>query len=196
METNLEQSYDERELIPLLKPSSCHPSSTVRCEVSSNDDRVGEELSRLLFEKYGDSQMPPEKFLVHFAGEAGDYFGRNLAPGVTFVVDAIGDYGCAKLNGGMVVVLSHPGSHFASGMKNGFAYVYFDHLPTAHRHRSSLSMDPIPPSSVEACHLRALIAEHVALTDSERGRRLLDNWPESLKHFVRITGPHWTAPAA
>lgn len=188
METIIEQCYDQRELIPLLKPSSCHPSCTVRCEVSGRDNRIGEELSRLLFEKYGNSQMPPEKFLVHFSGTAGDYFGLNLAPGVTFVVDAVGDYGCARMNGGMVVVLSHPGHHFAIGLRNGFAYAYFDRLPSARRHSRALAMDTIPPSSVEACHLRALIAEHAELTGSDRARQLLSNWPETLRHFIRITG--------
>ncbi len=182
-----QNSYDERELLPLLLPSSGHPSRTIKCEVTKADHHIGETLSHLLSERYAHSTLPPEKVLVHFIGTAGDFFGDSLASGITFVVDEIGCHGCAKMHGGVAVILSTPGADFCEQLECGCAYVYDVHGKLKPASDSQLSTEHLQPASAEAQHLHALIAQHAELTGSPKAKKLMEEWETALPLFVRIT---------
>ncbi len=187
-ETNaLQSSYDERELLPLLLPSSGHLSRTIICAVTKADHHVGEKLSKLLLERYVDGTLPPEKLLVHFIGKAGDYFGECLASGITFVVDGIGRHGCSKMHGGVTVILSTPGESFGEQLVCGCAYVYDtkDKLKTMTDRQ--FSAEHLLASSAEAQLLRTLVEQHAELTGSTKAKKLLEDWAAALPLFVRIT---------
>ena len=180
-------SYDERELLPLLLPTSGLLSRTVIRTVTKADHHVGEKLSQRLLERYADGSTPPEKLLVHFIGKAGDYFGDGLVSGVTFVVDEIGNHGCAKMHGGVAVILGTPGESFGEQFTCGCAYVYDTKGRLKLASGSQLSEEHLLASSAEAQLLRALVAQHAELTSSPKAKKLLEDWAAALPQFVRIT---------
>ena len=180
-------SYDERELLPLLMPSSGHPSRTITCTVTKADHHIGEKLSKLLLERYADGILPPEKLLVHFIGKAGDFFGDSLASGLTFVVDEIGSHGCVKMHGGVAVILSTPGESFGEQLACGCAYVYDIKGKLKSTLDGQLSAEHLLASSAEAQLLRTLVEQHAVLTGSSKAKKLLEDWGAALPQFVRIT---------
>ena len=178
-------SYDERELLPLLMPSTCHPKRTVKCSITANDHYAGMKLANILSSKYGTSTLPNDKIKVHFSGIAGDYFGCGLVSGMTFVADAIGAHGCAQMHGGSVVILDAPGKDFAEDISGGCAYVYDDSaLLTG---RPELSVRHIKGISAEATYLKALVEEHACLTGSAKALFILKHWDEAVANFVKVT---------
>ncbi|HEU4792835.1 MAG TPA: glutamate synthase subunit alpha, partial [Nitrolancea sp.] len=122
---------------------------------------------------------------LYAAGEAGERFAvRNS--GATAVVEGVGDHGCEYMTGGTVVVLGQTGRNFAAGMTNGTAYVLDERDQFATRYNPELvDIQRISdPESAEI--LLALIERHVALTDSWRGRDVLDHWSTYLPRFWRV----------
>ena len=178
-------SYDERELLPLLMPSTCHPKRTVKCSITANDHYAGMKLANILSSKYGPSTLPNDKMKVHFSGIAGDYFGCGLVSGMTFVADAIGAHGCSQMHGGSVVILDAPGKGFAEDFSGGCAYVYDGRALLAGSDK--LSVQHIEATSAEATYLRALVEEHACLTGSAKALSILKHWNETLANFVKVT---------
>ena len=178
-------SYDERELLPLLMPSTCHPKRTVKCSITANDHYAGRKLANILSSKYGPSTLPNDKMKVHFTGIAGDYFGCGLVSGMTFVADAIGDHGCSQMHGGFVVILDKPGKGFAEGFSGGCAYVYDDSALLAGSDK--LSVCHISTTSAEASYLKALVEEHALITGSPKALFILKHWDEAVANFVKVT---------
>jgi glutamate synthase domain-containing protein 3 len=127
------------------------------------------------------------------AGRAGDRFAvRNS--GATAVIEGAGDHCCEYMTGGTVVVLGPVGRNFGAGMSSGVAYV-LDQDGTL---ESRCNPEMVVVSALEAGdaeHLRGLIEEHVALTDSARARGLLEQWAHVRGSFRRIATPA-PAPAA
>ncbi len=182
----MESNYDEKELLPLLLPSTCHPERTVKCNITSHDDHAGTKLASIVNAKYGGAHLPNEMMLVHFSGEAGDYFGSGLVSGMTFVVDSIGSHGCSEMHGGLVVILDEPGDEFAEGIQGGCAYVY-DSDGTLSSHCGNVAMEHISASSDEAEFLKSIVEEQAIMTGSARARALVSEWPKALSRFVKVT---------
>lgn len=127
------------------------------------------------------------------AGQAGERFAvRNS--GAVAVVEGVGDHGCEYMTGGLVVVLGPTGRNFAAGMTNGLAYV-FDPSGTfpARLNREYVQLERLSEEDDEP--LRALIAKHVALTGSQRGREILERWSELRSAFWKVV-PHPPLEAA
>ena len=149
---------------------------------------------------------------AYFEGVAGERFAvRNS--GAIAVVEGTGDHACEYMTGGVVVTLGATGRNFAAGMSGGVAYVYD---PKGNfRDLCNLSMVELEPVSraagptddperprqrsvsvensgmgdmlrFDAERLKILIERHLLYTGSARARSLLDNWNESLTHFVKV----------
>jgi glutamate synthase (NADPH/NADH) large chain len=149
---------------------------------------------------------------AYFEGVAGERFAVRNSGAIT-VVEGTGDHCCEYMTGGVVVTLGATGRNFAAGMSGGIAYVYdpkgsfrslcnlsmvqLEAVPTA----SGAADDPERPRQrsisaedngmgdmlrFDAERLKILIERHLLFTGSARARTLLDNWPESLKHFVKV----------
>ena len=118
-------------------------------------------------------------------GIAGERFAvRNS--GAYAVVEGVGEHGCEYMTGGRVVVLGRTGKNFAAGMSGGIAYVLDEHN---HLYRN-LNKDMVSIEKVENKYdikeLRSMIEEHVEATDSERGRRILEQFETYLPRFKKI----------
>jgi len=122
---------------------------------------------------------------AYIRGVAGERFAvRNS--GATAVVEGVGDHGCEYMTGGRVVVLGKTGRNFAAGMSGGLAYVLDEkgYLPK-NCNQEMVSLETLSEAD-EISEVRALIERHVALTGSELGKRVLQNWQALLPRFVKI----------
>jgi glutamate synthase (NADPH) large chain len=115
------------------------------------------------------------------------------------------------MTGGVVAVLGETGRNFAAGMSGGIAYVYDPHGKFASLcNQSGVDLESIAADDGDeddrprqravdvhdngmgdllrhdAARLRILIERHLLLTGSTRARRLLDDWDNTVKAFVKV----------
>jgi glutamate synthase (NADPH/NADH) large chain len=121
---------------------------------------------------------------------AGERFAvRNS--GATTVVEGVGDHGCEYMTGGLVVILGATGRNFGAGMSGGLAYVLDENQQFATSCNTEMvTLEPLSDPE-EISSLKALIEEHVACTGSKKGQRLLDQWTQTLRQFVKVFPNEW-----
>jgi len=165
------------------------------------NDYVGKGLSggRLAIRPPDGIRFLPEDNVIIgntalYGATAGELFARGLAgerfavrnSGARAVVEGVGDHGCEYMTGGAVVVLGPTGRNFAAGMSGGTAYV-FDKDKTF---RDKVNMEMVELESLvdesDLFLVYGLIEDHVRLTGSSVGRRILDNWELMVPRFVKI----------
>jgi glutamate synthase (ferredoxin) len=118
-------------------------------------------------------------------GIAGERFAvRNS--GATAVVEGVGDHCCEYMTGGKVVVLGKTGRNFAAGMSGGIAYVYDPENKFVNGLCNTETIEFEEVLAEDASDLKALIEKHKLYTDSKLATRLLDNWDESLRNFIKV----------
>ena len=125
---------------------------------------------------------------AYINGVAGERFCvRNS--GATAVVEGCGDHGCEYMTGGRVVILGRTGKNFAAGMSGGIAYVLDEDTTLYKRvNKQLVSMEPVT-DKYDVLELKQMITDHVAYTNSKKGKEVLDNFGEYLPKFKRIV-PH------
>ena len=118
-------------------------------------------------------------------GVAGERFAvRNS--GAKAVVEGVGDHGCEYMTGGCVVVLGKTGKNFAAGMSGGVAYVLdLDNDFYKNVNKQMVNMERVT-SKFEINELKEMIEEHVAYTNSESGKEILDHFTDYLPKFKKI----------
>lgn len=121
-------------------------------------------------------------------GVAGERFCvRNS--GALAVVEGVGDHGCEYMTGGRVAVLGRTGKNFAAGMSGGIAYVLDEDNDIYTKvNKEMVSFGEIT-SKYDVLELKEMIKEHVAYTNSEKGKKILENFGEYLPKFKKII-PH------
>ncbi|MDE6203840.1 MAG: glutamate synthase subunit alpha, partial [Lachnospiraceae bacterium] len=118
-------------------------------------------------------------------GVAGERFCvRNS--GAVAVVEGVGDHGCEYMTGGRVVVLGPTGKNFAAGMSGGIAYVLDEDNDLYIRLNKEMVSSYEVTSKYDVIELKEMIKEHVALTNSEKGKLILDNFKDYLPKFKKI----------
>ena len=121
-------------------------------------------------------------------GVAGERFCvRNS--GATAVVEGVGDHGCEYMTGGRVVVLGPTGKNFAAGMSGGIAYVLDEKSDLYKRLNKELVSFEDVTNKYDVSELKEMIKEHVAYTNSAKGKEILDNFGHYLPKFKKIL-PH------
>jgi glutamate synthase (NADPH/NADH) large chain len=91
------------------------------------------------------------------------------------------------MTGGRTVVLGATGKNFAAGMSGGLAYVLdvngdFDYFCNMEMVELTLIED-----NQDSIELHKLIENHYHYTQSPFAKRILENWDEYLKKFIKIT---------
>ena len=89
--------------------------------------------------------------------------------GVRAVAEGAGDHGCEYMTGGCVVILGRVGKNFAAGMSGGTVYVLEE-----------------VSNKYDVQELKDMIKEHVAYTNSEKGKEILDHFAQYLPRFKKI----------
>jgi glutamate synthase (NADPH/NADH) large chain len=120
-----------------------------------------------------------------FRGRAAERFCvRNS--GAKAVVEGVGDHGCEYMTGGRAVVLGPTGLNFAAGMSGGIAYVW----DVNKDFKSKCNTGTVDLEAVEEdediVELREMIELHREYTGSTVAAKILDEWPSSLSHFVKV----------
>ena len=119
------------------------------------------------------------------SGVAGERFCvRNS--GASAVVEGVGDHGCEYMTGGRVAVLGKTGKNFAAGMSGGIAYVLDEDNDLYTRINKEMVFSEEVSNKYDVMELKEMINEHVALTNSEKGKEILDNFSEYLPKFKKV----------
>ena len=118
-------------------------------------------------------------------GVAGERFAvRNS--GATAVVEGVGDHGCEYMTGGRVAVLGRTGKNFAAGMSGGVAYVLdMDNDLYMKVNKQLVNIEHIT-AKTDVNELKEMVQEHVAATNSEIGKEILNHFTEYLPKFKKI----------
>ena len=123
---------------------------------------------------------------VYINGRVGERFCvRNS--GAIAVVEGAGDHCCEYMTGGRTVVLGPTGKNFAAGMSGGLAYVLnmdgnFDYFCNMEMVELSLIED-----KTDNQELHRLISAHADYTRSPLAKKILGDWDNYLKHFIKVT---------
>lgn len=122
---------------------------------------------------------------AYINGVAGERFCvRNS--GATAVVEGVGDHGCEYMTGGRVVILGRTGKNFAAGMSGGIAYVLdMDRTLYTRLNKEMISIEAVS-DKYDVFELKEMIKDHVAYTNSTKGKEILDNFGEYLPYFKKI----------
>ncbi len=118
-------------------------------------------------------------------GVAGERFCvRNS--GAMAVVEGVGDHGCEYMTGGRVAVIGKTGKNFAAGMSGGIAYVLDEENDLYTRINKEMVFSEEISNKYDVMELKDMIKEHVALTNSEKGKEILDHFSDYLPKFKKI----------
>jgi len=121
-------------------------------------------------------------------GVAGERFCvRNS--GALAVVEGVGDHGCEYMTGGRVVILGSIGKNFAAGMSGGIAYVLDENNDLYTKVNKEMVSSCEITSKYDVLELKEMIREHVACTNSVKGKEILEHFGEYLPRFKKII-PH------
>ena len=116
---------------------------------------------------------------AYINGVAGERFCvRNS--GAKAVVEGVGDHGCEYMTGGRVVVIGKVGKNFAAGMSGGVAYVLDENNDLYTKvNKQMVSVEKLG-NKYDVQELKDMIAEHVAYTNSAKGKEILNHFEEYL----------------
>ena len=126
-----------------------------------------------------------EAFINGVAGER--FCVRNS--GATAVVEGVGDHGCEYMTGGRAVIIGSVGKNFAAGMSGGVAYVLDEDNDLYTKINKEMVSSYEITSKYDVMDLKDMIKEHVALTNSVKGKEILDHFADYLPKFKKII-PH------
>jgi len=125
---------------------------------------------------------------AYINGVAGERFCvRNS--GAIAVVEGVGDHGCEYMTGGRVVVLGRTGKNFAAGMSGGIAYVLDEGNDLYKRLNKEMVSSGEITSKYDVMALKNMIQDHVAATNSLKGKEILEHFDQYLPRFKKII-PH------
>jgi glutamate synthase domain-containing protein 3 len=121
---------------------------------------------------------------LYVAGRVGERFAvRNS--GAVAVVEGAGDHACEYMTAGAVVILGPTGRNLGAGMSGGEAYVY----DPEGRISASINAQLVAayePSAAQLASLRRTIRRHLGHTGSRAAQRILRDWEDTSRDFVRI----------
>ena len=83
-------------------------------------------------------------------------------------------------------MLGKTGKNFAAGMSGGIAYVLDEDNDLYTRMNKEMVFSREISNKYDVMELKDMIKEHVALTNSEKGKKILDNFSEYLPKFKKV----------
>ena len=123
---------------------------------------------------------------IFLRGQVGERFlVRNS--GATAVVAGVGDHALEYMTGGTAVILGRTGRNLGAGMSGGTAYVLdlrTERVNAQALASGELTLSPLDPE--DEVIVRTLVERHVELTESPRGRELLNHWDDARTRFTRV----------
>jgi len=90
------------------------------------------------------------------------------------------------MTGGVAVILGEVGRNFGAGMSGGIAFIY-DKNETFEKNCNKEALNLLKVEEQEDIdQLKELITSHYNYTMSPLAQRILENWENNLKHFVKV----------
>ncbi len=122
---------------------------------------------------------------AYFRGIAAERFCvRNS--GAEVVVEGIGDHGCEYMTGGKAVILGPTGRNFGAGMSGGEAYVYDpEKIFPSKCNTDTFELENLEEQK-DIKELKKLVTNHHKYTGSKIAEKILNDWQEEIKHFVKV----------
>ena len=173
---------------------------TLRLQGDAND-YIGKGLSggKLIVVPDPAATLVPEENIIvgnvaFYGATSGQAYIRGLAgerfcvrnSGVEAVVEGVGDHGCEYMTGGCVVVLGKTGRNFAAGMSGGVAYVLDRDDDFSLTCNPEMIRLQAVTAEADVTRLRTMIEAHVAATNSDYARQILDDFDQLQKRFVKV----------
>ena len=173
---------------------------TLELEGDCNDG-FGKGLSGgklVLYPPKGSTFTPEENIIVGnvalYGATSGKAFINGCAgerfcvrnSGAVAVVEGVGDHGCEYMTGGRVVILGSTGKNFAAGMSGGVAYVLDENHDLYLRLNKEQVLIDTLTEDWDIRELRELIEEHVAVTGSPLGKKILAAYRSYVPCFKKI----------
>lgn len=122
---------------------------------------------------------------AYINGVAGERFCvRNS--GAIAVVEGVGEHGCEYMTGGRAVILGKTGKNFAAGMSGGIAYVLDEDNDLYKKVNKEMVSIEKMTSKYDVEELKKMIQDHVAYTNSVKGKEVLEHFEEYLPKFKKI----------
>ena len=106
--------------------------------------------------------------------------------GAVAVVEGVGDHGCEYMTGGRVAVIGKTGKNFAAGMSGGVAYVLDEDRDLYTKLNKDMVLIQEVTDKYDVLELKGMIEDHVAYTNSEKGKEILNNFGAYLPKFKKI----------
>uniref|UniRef100_A0A7S1BLT7 glutamate synthase (ferredoxin) n=1 Tax=Corethron hystrix TaxID=216773 RepID=A0A7S1BLT7_9STRA len=122
----------------------------------------------------------------HANGRAGERFCvRNS--GAFATVEGTGDHCLEYMTGGVAVVLGSVGRNVGAGMTGGLGYFYDEVGDFEEKlNKEIVKMQRVKTNEGEA-QLKTIIERHFKKTNSQKAKKILDNWDEELKKFWQVS---------
>jgi glutamate synthase (NADPH/NADH) large chain len=174
---------------------------TLRLEGDSND-YVGKGLSggTIVIRPDRASLFPAERNVIAgnvigYGATQGSMFIRGIVgerflvrnSGATAVVEGVGDHALEYMTGGLAVILGSTGRNLGAGMSGGTAYVH--RLRSERVNPDSLAsgeLELLPLGSADVEIVRDLLVQHQAETGSTVAGRMLENFDDTIREFVKV----------
>ncbi len=131
--------------------------------------------------------------VAFYGATSGDAYIRGMAgerfcvrnSGAIAVVEGVGDHGCEYMTGGIALILGDTGRNFAAGMSGGVAYIYDTDKKFAKKcNMEMVALETLEPEDIDT--LKSLITNHKDFTGSDVATSILNDWNNSLQHFVKV----------
>ena len=169
--------------------------------IGDANDYVGKGLSggKIIVRPNENAGFPAEDNIIAgnvalYGATSGEAYFRGMVAerfcvrnsGAKAVVEGVGDHGCEYMTGGRVVILGRTGRNFAAGMSGGIAYVWDfggDFITNVNLEMTELEKLDHGDDIVEVL---SLVQNHYRYTGSPVAKRILENWQEASKQFVKV----------
>jgi len=173
---------------------------TLTLEGDAND-YIGKGLSGgriIVYPPRHSTFVPEQNILIGnvalYGATSGEAFFRGIAgerfcvrnSGAMTVVEGVGDHACEYMTGGRVVIIGKTGRNFAAGMSGGIAYVLDEHQDfKIHCNLEMVELEAMDDDE-DVKTVTGLLNKHVQYTQSTVAKRILDNWNDYRKQFVKV----------
>lgn len=126
--------------------------------------------------------------VLYAHGRAGERFGVRNSKGQA-VIEGAGDHCCEYMTGGVIVVLGTVGRNVGAGMTGGLAYFLDEDGSFAEKINPEIIKIQRVKTAAGEAQLKDLIEAHVAHTNSQKGKMILENWSTYLPQFWQAVPP-------
>ena len=119
------------------------------------------------------------------SGQTGERFAVRNSGGFA-VVEGCGAHGCEYMTGGTAIILGPVGDNFGAGMTGGMAFIYDE----KNEFENFVNPASIIWQSVETEYWKKFLKENIKefkfKTDSEKAKRILENFEIEIKKFKQV----------